>query len=80
MLARGDYKYVRTLVSGETEELYDISSDPAELINLAAESKHQDRLRQMRRQAVDELRRTDAGFVEHLPAVAIQPAFFAAFS
>ncbi|MDA7864745.1 sulfatase-like hydrolase/transferase [bacterium] len=75
MLARGDYKYVRTLVTGETEELYDISSDPAELINLAAESKHQDRLRQMRRQAVDELRRTDAGFVDYLPAVAIQPAF-----
>ena len=75
MLARGNYKYVRTLVSGETEELYDISNDPAELINLAAEPKHQQRLRQMRQEAVKELRRTDAGFVDKLPAVADQPAF-----
>jgi arylsulfatase A-like enzyme len=75
MLARGNYKYVRTLVSGETEELYDISRDPAELINLAAEPKHQQRLRQMRQEAVEELRRTDAGFVDELPDVADQPAF-----
>jgi hypothetical protein len=75
MLARGNYKYVRTLVTGETEELYDISRDPAELINLAAEPKHQQRLRQMRQEAVEELRRTDAGFVDELPAVADQPAF-----
>jgi len=75
MLARGNYKYVRTLVAGETEELYDISRDPAELINLAAEPKHQQRLRQMRQEAVEELRRTDAGFVDDLPAVADQPAF-----
>ena len=75
MLAQGHYKYVRTLVSGETEELYDISRDPGELVNLAAESTHQARLRTMRRQAVEELRRTDAGFVDDLPAVANQPAF-----
>lgn len=75
MLARGNYKYVRTLVSGETEELYDISHDPDELINLAAEPEHQARLKQMRQEAVEELRRTNAGFVDGMPPVAEQPAF-----
>ena len=36
MLRDGRYKYFRTLVRGETEEIYDLDSDPEELNNLAA--------------------------------------------
>ena len=75
MFSRGQYKYMRCFIEGETEELYDLSRDPEELVNLAAQPTHQTRLKRMRQQAVDELRRTDAGFVDGLPAVAVQPAF-----
>jgi arylsulfatase A-like enzyme len=70
MLARGQYKYVRNLIEGETEELYDLSNDPAELHNLVAEPAHRGRLEAFRQEAVEELRRTDAGFVESMPKVA----------
>lgn len=70
MLARNRLKYVRNLVAGETEELYDLQSDPHELHNLAARPEYQDRLRRFRSEAIDELRRTGAGFVDKLPAVA----------
>ena len=67
MLASGKYKYIRNLIPGETEELYDLDSDPDELHNLATEKTHQRRLRRMRREAVEELRRTDAGLADNLP-------------
>ena len=70
MLARGNFKYVRNLVEGETEELYDLQSDPGELTNLVADPNQSSRLVEMRKAAVAELRRTDAGFVDQLPAVA----------
>ncbi|MBG89023.1 MAG: sulfatase [Verrucomicrobiales bacterium] len=69
MLQDGRYKYVRTLVEGETEELYDLENDPAELNNLAASGSQAERLTSLRRRVVAELRRTDAGFVDHLPSV-----------
>ena len=75
MLARGHYKYVRNLIPGETEELYDLARDPNELTNLAANANQQARLQDMRREAIAELRRTKAGFVDQLPPVAKQPAF-----
>ncbi len=64
----GRYKYIRTLVAGETEELYDLQEDPEELVNLAWSSEHLNRLRQMRGAAVGELHRTGAGFVGTMPA------------
>ena len=33
-LLRGRYKYIRTLVEGEVEELYNLEADPEELMNL----------------------------------------------
>ena len=45
----------------------DLSVDPEELQNLAADVNQLDRLTQLRRQAIAELERTDAKFVEHLP-------------
>ncbi len=67
-LADGDFKYIRTLVEGEVEELYDLKSDPEELVNLAFKPAYLNKLRQMRAATIAELRRTNAGMVENLPA------------
>ena len=63
----GRYKYIRYLTPGETEELYDLQSDPEELTNLADLPEHQPTLAKLRATAVAELRRTRAGYAEHLP-------------
>ncbi len=66
-LQKGRYKYIRTLVEGEVEELYDMDRDPAELVNLAFEPEHLDRLREYRAATLAELRRTGAGMADSLP-------------
>ena len=66
-LLDGRHKYIRTLVEGEVEELYDLESDPNELVNLALQPAHLEKLRAMRLATLAELRRTDAGMVDHLP-------------
>ncbi len=70
MLARGRFKYVRNLIDGETEELYDSVNDPDELNNLVGDSRHHQRLLKFRRKTTAELRRTNAGFVDQMPEVA----------
>ncbi len=70
LLSQGRYKYIRTLIEGETEELYDVVSDSQEVINLAENPAYSKILRQYRKWAIDELKRTDAGFVNKLPTVA----------
>ncbi len=70
MVFEGRYKYIRNLIEGETEELYDRVSDPKELRNLAWDRSYKDTLESYRLAAIDELRRTDAGFVDNMPAVA----------
>jgi arylsulfatase A-like enzyme len=62
------YKYIRTLVEDEIEELYDLEADPAEQHNLAVLPAQRDRLETYRQRLVDELRRTHAILVDHLPA------------
>jgi arylsulfatase A-like enzyme len=69
MLSQGRYKYVRNLIAGETEELYDMDSDREELVNLAQGSAQDALLKKMRAATISELRRTEAGFVESLPPV-----------
>jgi arylsulfatase A-like enzyme len=64
----GRYKYVRYLVAGEMEEVYDLSADPEELTNLAVKAEHAGLVGRLRKVAVEELRRTDAGFIDHMPA------------
>ena len=72
-LVQGDYKYIRTLVEGELEELYDLKNDPDELHNLALEPRHQTRLLAMRERTIEELRQDDAGMATNLPEVARLP-------
>lgn len=70
MLSQGRYKYIRNLVPGETEELYDLQSDPDELNNLVASRDQTERLAKFRLATIKELKRTDAPMVGHLPPVA----------
>lgn len=67
MLRDGRYKYVRTLVEGETEEIYDLDADPDELVNLAARSENRKLLETLRAKTIAELKRTEAGFVDNMP-------------
>jgi arylsulfatase A-like enzyme len=69
-LVEGRFKYIRTLVAGEIEELYDLEADPEELHNLARAPAHRARLLDMRRHLLIELKRTGAGMADHLPPVA----------
>jgi arylsulfatase A-like enzyme len=68
-LCEGRYKYIRTLVAGEVEELYDLAEDPEELNNLALDPNYAGRLAKMRAATVAELRRTGARVADNLPAV-----------
>jgi arylsulfatase A-like enzyme len=68
-LRTGNYKYIRWLVPGEIEELYDLENDPEELFNLSLEAGQHGLLAQCRQEMIAELRRTDAGMVDNLPPV-----------
>ena len=70
LLREAQFKYVRYLIPNEIEELYDLANDPEELVNLAVKPAHKERLERMRTVAIAELKRTEAGFAEHLPPVA----------
>jgi arylsulfatase A-like enzyme len=67
LLRDGKYKYIRTLVERETEELYDLETDPEELTNLAMKASEAGRLTELRAKTVEELRRTDARFADRMP-------------
>lgn len=69
MLRQGKYKYVRPLIDGELEELYDLKADPEELKNLATDPAFTNTLSDFRSAAVVELKRTDAGFADRMPRV-----------
>jgi N-acetylglucosamine-6-sulfatase len=63
------YKYIRNLLPGETEELYDMKKDPDELVNLAFEGKHSALLHKLRKKTISELERTDCAFARKMPEV-----------
>lgn len=67
-LRQGRFKYIRTLVRDEIEELYDLNCDPDELINLAVDPTYRKIVEDYRQRMVRELERTDAPLVKNLPA------------
>jgi len=69
MLRDQRFKYIRTLVPNETEELYDVIADPGEFFNLASRKEFESQLTEYRWMAVNELVRTRAPFVDELPPV-----------
>ena len=69
ILCEGKYKYVRTLIAGEVEELYDVNNDPEELDNLALNPAFQKILATYRANTKAELRSTEAPFLDDLPPV-----------
>ena len=71
LLRDGRYKYIRTLVEGEVEELYDLDADPEELTNLAVKPEHRSLVENLRGKATAEFRRTDARFVDSMPPTAL---------
>jgi arylsulfatase A-like enzyme len=66
-LRQGKYKYIRTLVENEIEELYDLEADPEELTNLALVPKDRATLEDLRARLEAELKRTNAGLLKNLP-------------
>ncbi|MEM8671369.1 MAG: sulfatase-like hydrolase/transferase [Planctomycetota bacterium] len=69
LLSRGHFKYVRNLVEGEVEELYDLKNDPEELVNLALKPEYREQLRAFRSETLQELKRTEAPFVDSMPRI-----------
>jgi len=69
-LRKGKYKYIRTLEYDEIEEIYDLENDPEELINLALNPEYEQLLQEFRSLLLSELERTEAGFINSLPAPA----------
>jgi arylsulfatase A-like enzyme len=67
-LRYGKYKYIRTLVPDEIEELYNIDEDPRELINLVLNPAYAKTVRTMRESMVEELKKRNAAFVDNMPA------------
>jgi len=72
LLTKGNFKYIRTLVDGEPEELYDLDADPEELDNLAMKPEFSKTLTEFRDATLMELKRTNAGMLRNLPAVSTQ--------
>lgn len=66
MIRRGQYKYIRYLVEGQTDELYDLSSDPEELCNLAAVDDFSQVKNRLMTEMMDELRRMGPDFADSL--------------
>ena len=73
MIAEGRFKYVRNLIEGEMEELYDLKGDPEELDNLALQADFKGTLAQYRQMAIRELKRTKAPFTGNLPRPSTLP-------
>ncbi|HUP79112.1 MAG TPA: sulfatase-like hydrolase/transferase, partial [Pirellula sp.] len=67
LLRNNNYKYIRTFVENEVEEVYDLEVDPEELVNLATDGTNRPLLERLRAEAIEELRKTDAKFVDRLP-------------
>lgn len=66
-LVKDQFKYISSVTDGLNEELYDLKNDPDELTNLAGDSRYAAKAKELRALMIGELKRTDAGIVNHLP-------------
>lgn len=66
-VVEGRYKYVRTLVPNEIEEVYDLETDPDEQNNLALDISYRETLLRLRAALIEELEKSDAHFIGTLP-------------
>ncbi len=73
MMRDGRFKYVRTLVADEMEELYDLDADPEELHNLARVKGNAAKVEALRARMVDELRSKRIPFAGAMPPVMALP-------
>jgi arylsulfatase A-like enzyme len=73
MLHDGRFKYTRYLSADCIEELYDLATDPAELINLAVDPACHDTLKSYRDQATKAFLRKGATFVDKVPPPRVIP-------
>lgn len=62
MIRSGRYKYVAYAGEDREEEVYDLETDPEELVNLVASPEQQPLLKELRKKAAAELRKTQSGF------------------
>ena len=67
MMRDGKYKYIRHFKDNVIEELYDLEKDPDELNNLTVNPEYHTKLTTLRGKAVEEFRKKDGDFVDHLP-------------
>ncbi|MBT3194557.1 MAG: sulfatase-like hydrolase/transferase [Verrucomicrobia bacterium] len=67
MMRDGKYKYIRHFKDNVIEEFYDLERDPDELNNLAVNPEYTAKLAELRDRAVEEFRKKDGDFVDHLP-------------
>ncbi len=73
-IRQGKWKYIRKLAAGEMEELYYMQADPEELTNLAVKDDYRSQVAELREVCNAELRRTDAGMVDHFPPTKLMKA------
>lgn len=73
MLHDGRYKYTRYLAEDCIEELYDLATDPDELVNLAVDAAWHEQLASFRRQASEAFRNKGASFVDSIPPAKVVP-------
>ena len=71
-VTQGKYKYIQTLIEGEIPELYDLEADPKELKNLALNSEYREVMKKYQKIMLNELKRTDAGFVNKMPKLKLK--------
>ncbi len=72
-LRQDRFKYIRTLVPDEIEELYDVQEDPDDMRNLAGQPSGRALLTDYRERMMTELARTNAGLLKNLPATRPAP-------
>jgi hypothetical protein len=68
MMRKENYKYVRYIYKDYIEELYDLETDPEELVNLAVRAEYHQLLEEYRLECEQLFKKKGAAFIDLLPA------------